>query len=251
MPIVYCLLPSIKKVKLDLLVIAAHPDDAELGCGGTIAKHLAGGKKVGIVDLTRGELGTRGTAEIRDAEAAEAAKILGLSARENLGLADGYFQNAKADQLKVVEAVRKYQPEIVLANAIYDRHPDHGRASELIYDACFLAGLPKVETTLDGKSQMAWRPKAIYHFVQSRSLTPDIVIDISEFWDVKMKSVLAYKSQFHDPNSKEPSTFISSPQFLKMVESRAVEYGQIIGVPYGEGYTIRKAIGVKSFFDIF
>lgn len=238
-------------MKLDLLVIAAHPDDAELGCGGTILKHLAAGKKVGIVDLTRGELGTRGTAEIRDEEAAEAAKILGLTVRENLGLADGYFQNTKTDQLKVVAAVRKYQPEIVLANAVYDRHPDHGRASDLIYDACFLAGLPKVETTIDGKNQTAWRPKAIYHFIQSRALTPDVVIDVSDCWDTKMKAVLAYKSQFFDPSSKEPSTFISSPQFLKMVEARGIEYGQIIGVQYGEGYTVRKAVGIKSLFDIF
>jgi bacillithiol biosynthesis deacetylase BshB1 len=238
-------------MKLDLLVIAAHPDDAELGCGGTIAKHLAAGKKVGILDLTHGELGTRGSAEIRDAEANEAAKVLGLTVRDNVGLADGFFQNSKSDQLKLVASIRKYQPEIVLANAVYDRHPDHGRASDLIYDSCFLSGLPKVETTLDGKNQSAWRPKAIYHFIQSRSLTPDIVVDVTEFWDIKMKSVLAYKSQFHDPNSKEPATFISSPQFLKMVEARAIEYGQIIGVQYGEGYTVRKAVGVKTLFDIF
>lgn len=238
-------------MKLDLLVIAAHPDDAELGCGGTIAKHLAAGKKVGIVDLTRGELGTRGTPAIRDAEATEAAKILGLTVRENLGLADGFFQNTKSDQLKIVEAVRKYQPEIVLANAVQDRHPDHGRASQVIYDACFLAGLPKVETTSEGKTQTAWRPKAIYHFVQSWSLTPDFIVDVTDFWDIKMKSVMAYKSQFHDPNSKEPSTFISSPQFLRLVEARAIEYGQIIGVQYAEGYTVRKAVGVNSLFDIF
>jgi N-acetylglucosamine malate deacetylase 1 len=238
-------------MKLDLLVIAAHPDDAELGCGGTIAKHLASGKKVGIVDLTQGELGTRGTPAIRAAEANEAAKILGLTVRENLCLADGFFQNTKADQLKVVEAIRKYQPEIVLANAVTDRHPDHGRASELIYNACFLAGLPKVETFMNGQLQRAWRPKAIYHFIQSRSLTPDIIVDVSDYWDVKMKAVLAYKSQFFDPSSNEPSTFISSPQFLKMIEARGVEYGQIIGVPYGEGYTVRKSLGVNSLFDIF
>jgi bacillithiol biosynthesis deacetylase BshB1 len=238
-------------MKLDLLVIAAHPDDAELGCGGTIAKHLAAGKKVGVLDLTRGELGTRGTAEIRETEASEAAKVLGLTVRDNVGLADGFFQNSKSDQLKLVAAIRKYQPEIVLANAVYDRHPDHGRASDLIYDSCFLAGLPKVETTLDGKQQSAWRPKAIYHFIQSRSVTPDIVVDVTDFWEIKMKSVLAYKSQFHDPNSKEPATFISSPQFLKMVEARAIEYGQIIGVQYGEGYTVRKAVGIKNLFDIF
>ena len=251
----FCQLPfvncQLNTVKLDLLVIAAHPDDAELCCGGTIAKHLAAGKKVGIVDLTRGELGTRGTPEIRDAEATQAAKILGLTVRENLGLADGFFQNTKTDQLKIVEVVRKYQPEIVLANAVFDRHPDHGRASELIYDSCFLAGLPKVETTFKGGAQSAWRPNAIYHFIQSRSLTPDFVIDVSDFWEIKMKAVLAYKSQFHDPQSQEPSTFISSPQFLKLVEARGVEYGQIIGTQYGEGYTVRKALGVNSLFDIF
>jgi N-acetylglucosamine malate deacetylase 1 len=238
-------------MKLDLLVIAAHPDDAELGCGGTIAKHIAAGKKVGIVDLTRGELGTRGTPEIREAEAAAAAKILGISIRENLGLADGFFQNTKADQLKIVMAVRKYQPEIVLANAVVDRHPDHGRASELIYDACFLAGLAKIETTSNGVVQPVWRPKSIYHFIQSQSLKPDVVVDVSDFWETKMESVLAYKSQFYDPKSQEPSTFISNPQFLKMVEARAIEYGQVIGVRYGEGYTVRKAVGVKSLFDIF
>lgn len=238
-------------MKLDLLVIAAHPDDAELGCGGTIAKHLAAGKKVGIVDLTRGELGTRGTAEIRDAEAQEAANILGLTVRENLRLADGFFQNTKADQLKIVEVVRKYQPDIVLANAVEDRHPDHGRASTLIHDACFLAGLPKVETQINNQPQTAWRPKAFYHFIQSRSLKPDVIVDVSAFWDVKMKAVLAYKSQFYDPASNEPATFISSPNFLKMIEARGVEFGQIIGVPYGEGYTVRKAVGVNTLFDIF
>jgi N-acetylglucosamine malate deacetylase 1 len=238
-------------MKLDLLVIAAHPDDAELGCGGTIAKHLAAGKKVGIVDLTRGELGTRGTPEIRDAEAQEAANILGLTVRENLRLADGFFQNTKADQLKIVEVVRKYQPDIVLANAVEDRHPDHGRASTLIHDACFLAGLPKVETQINNQSQTAWRPKTFYHFIQSRSLKPDVIVDVSAFWDVKMKAVLAYRSQFYDPASNEPATFISSPNFLKMIEARGVEFGQIIGVPYGEGYTVRKAVGVNTLFDIF
>jgi bacillithiol biosynthesis deacetylase BshB1 len=237
-------------MKLDILVIAAHPDDAELGCGGTIARHIALGLNVGVVDLTRGELGTRGTPETRKAEAVEAAKILSLSVRENLALADGYFQNVKEDQLKLVAAIRKYQPDIVLANAVYDRHPDHGRASELIYDSCFLAGLNKVETTFEGISQKAWRPRNVYHFIQSQSLPPDFIVDISGYWDTKMAAVKAYKSQFFDPSSSEPETYISSPAFLRMVESRAIEHGHAIGVKYGEGFTIRRPTGVKNLFDL-
>lgn len=238
-------------MKLDILVLAAHPDDAELGCGGTIAKHIALGLKVGIVDLTQGELGTRGTPETRKAEAEEASKILGLTVRENLGLADGFFQNTKEDQLKVVTVVRKFQPEIVLANAVRDRHPDHGRGAELIYDACFLAGLIKVETTFNGAPQKAWRPKNIYHFIQSQSLLPDFIVDITEHWDVKLESILAYKTQFYDPNNKEPNTYISSPAFLKMVESRHIEQGHAIGVKYGEGFTVRRPMGVKNILELF
>jgi N-acetylglucosamine malate deacetylase 1 len=237
-------------MKLDILVLAAHPDDAELGCGGTIAKHISLGRKVGVVDLTRGELGTRGSAETRKLEAAEAAKILGLSVRENLGLADGFFQNTKDDQLKIIEAVRKFQPDIVLANATYDRHPDHGRASTLIYDSCFMAGLAKLETCMDGVLQKPWRPGAVYHFIQSQSLQPDFIIDISGFWDIKLKSVLAYKTQFFDPSSIEPSTYISSPDFLRMIESRAIEHGHAIGVKHGEGFTTRRPAGVKNLFDL-
>jgi bacillithiol biosynthesis deacetylase BshB1 len=237
-------------MKLDILVLAAHPDDAELGCGGTIAKHIALGYKVGVVDLTRGELGTRGTPEIRKAEAIEAAKTLGLLVRENLGLADGYFQNIKEDQHKIVTAIRKFQPDMVLANAVYDRHPDHGRAAELIYDSCFLAGLTKVETFLDGVTQKAWRPKNVYHFIQSQSLKPDFIVDVTEYWDVKMKSIRAYKSQFFDPNNSEPETYISSPAFLSMIESRGIEHGHAIGVKYGEGFTVRRPSGVKNLFDL-
>ena len=237
-------------MKLDLLVIAAHPDDAELGCGGTIAKHVSLGFKVGIVDLTMGELGTRGTPIIRIEEASEAAKILGLAARENLGLADGYFQNTKEDQLKIVQAVRKYQPNIVLANAITDRHPDHGRAATLIYDACFLAGLAKVETSVNGVAQKAWRPSVVYHYIQSQSLQPDFIVDISGFWDIKIKSVLAYKSQFFNPSSTEANTYISSPDFLKMVEARSIEHGHAIGTKHGEGFTVRRTVGVKSLLDL-
>jgi bacillithiol biosynthesis deacetylase BshB1 len=237
-------------MKLDILVLAAHPDDAELGCGGTIAKFIAQGFKVGIVDLTQGELGTRGTPEIRKSEAEESSGILGITARENLYLADGFFRNIKEDKLAIVKAVRKFQPEIVLANAVFDRHPDHGRASELIYDACFVAGLSKVETKLDGESQPAWRPRNVYHFIQSQSLQPDFIIDISEYWEMKLKAIKAFKSQFYDPYNSEPETYISNPGFLKMVEARAIEHGHAIGVKYGEGFTVRRPIGIKNLFDL-
>lgn len=237
-------------MKLDILVLAAHPDDAEISCGGTIAKHIASGKKVGVVDLTRGELGTRGTAEIRDQEAAASSKVLGLSIRENLGLRDGFFQNSEEDQLKVVAAIRKYQPEIVLTNAIHDRHPDHGRASELVYQSTFLSGLIKVETKLDGKVQSPWRPKAVYHFIQSLYIQPDFVVDVSEFWEKKIEALRAFKSQFYDPNSNEPETFISNPGFMKLIDSRGQELGYTIGAKYGEGFTVRRHVGVKDLFDL-
>ena len=237
-------------MKLDILVLAAHPDDAELGCGGTIAKHIALGHKVGIVDLTRGELGTRGTIQTRDGEAAESSKILGISARENLNLKDGFFNSSLEDQLAIVRIIRKYQPEIILANAIYDRHPDHGKGATIAFEANFLAALPKIESSLDGKLQMAWRPKALYHYIQSQYLKPDFIVDISNFMEIKMTAIRAYKTQFYDPHSSEPNTYISNPGFLKMVESRAQEMGFAIGANYGEGFTIRKSIGVKSLFDI-
>lgn len=237
-------------MKLNLLVLAAHPDDAELGCGGTILKHISLGYKVGVVDFTRGELGTRGTADIRDKEAEESSRILGLHARENLKLADGYFQNSKEDQLKVVAAIRKYQPDIVLANARYDRHPDHGRGSDLAYDSCFLAGLPKVKTTLDGKEQSPWRPSVVYHYIQSLLIQPDLVVDITDFWDKKMEAVRAFRTQFFDPQSQEPETYISNPGFLKLLDSRANEFGHAIGVKYGEGFTVRRFVGVNNLFDL-
>lgn len=237
-------------MKLDILVLAAHPDDAELGCGGTIAKHVAMGMKVGVVDLTQGELGTRGTVQTRQQEAADAARILGLSVRRNLSLPDGFFKNDREHQLRVVEVIREFQPDILIANAVYDRHPDHGRGAELVFEASFLAGLAKVETELNGKKQSAWRPKALYHFIQSQILEPDFVVDISEYWDKKMDSVRAYKTQFYDPNSKEPDTYISNPAFLRMVESRAQEFGHAIGVRFGEGYTVRRLIGVDSLRDL-
>jgi len=232
-------------MKLDILVLAAHPDDAELGCGGTILKHVAMGHKVGVVDLTRGELGTRGTPETREKEAADSAKILGLSVRENLSLPDGFFRNEREHQLEVVKAIRKFQPDIILANARYDRHPDHGRASEVIFEASFLAGLTKVLT-----DQAPWRPKALYHYIQSQFIMPDLVVDVSDFWEKKMDAIRAFKTQFYDPNSKEADTYISSPAFMKLVESRGSEFGHAIGAKYGEGYTVRRFIGVNSLFDL-
>jgi bacillithiol biosynthesis deacetylase BshB1 len=237
-------------LKLDLLVLAAHPDDAELGCGGTILKHTSLGHNVGVVDLTKGELGTRGTVESRQQEAAASAKILGLSVRENLALPDGFFRNEREHQLAVVRAIRKFQPDIVLGNAIYDRHPDHGRAAELIFEACFLSGLSKVITDDGGKTQNAWRPRLLYHYIQSQSLKPDFIVDISAFWEKKMEAVMAYKTQFHNPKSSEPETYISKPGFLKMLHGRAAEYGQAIGVEYGEGFTVRRVVGVESLFDL-
>ncbi|HEY9004977.1 bacillithiol biosynthesis deacetylase BshB1 [Ohtaekwangia sp.] len=238
-------------MKLDILVLSAHPDDAELGCGGTIARHIALGHTVGLIDFTRGELGTRGTVETRAAEAASAAKILGVSVRENLGLKDGFFQNDPEHQLKVIQAVRKYTPDIVLCNAVYDRHVDHGKGASLAYDACFLSGLVKIETTDEqGKPQQAWRPKAIYHYIQSQLIEPDFIVDISGYWDIKLEAIKAFKSQFFDPSSKEPNTYISSPAFLKMIESRALEFGHAIGAAHGEGFTVRRYPGVTNLFNL-
>ena len=238
-------------MKLDILVLAAHPDDAELGCGGTIARHTRRGDKVGIIDFTRGELGTRGTPEIRAREAEESAKILGVSIRENLQLPDGFFRNDAESQLTVIRAIRKYQPRVVLANAVYDRHVDHGKGASLGYDACFLSGLAKIETIgEDAQKQRPWRPEAVYHYVQSQFISPDFVVDISDDWETKMKAVRAFRSQFHNPGSNEPETYISKPGFLKMLEARAVEYGHAIGVTYAEGFTTRRFVGVNSLFDL-
>lgn len=237
-------------LKLDILVLAAHPDDAELGCGGVIAKHVALGHRVGVIDFTRGELGTRGTVQTRDAEAQASSKILGLSVRENLNFKDGFFTNDEHHQREVAMVIRKYQPEIVLANATYDRHPDHGKGAGLSFDSCFISGLIKVETTHEGKPQLPWRPRSLYHFIQSQYIQPDFIVDISEHWDAKMESVKAYKTQFYDPQSKEPATYISNPSFMKMLESRAQEYGHAIGVKFGEGFTVRRSIGVDNLFSI-
>ncbi|GAB3527247.1 bacillithiol biosynthesis deacetylase BshB1 [Pontibacter brevis] len=238
-------------MKLDILAFASHPDDIELGCSGTLIAHIAAGKKVGIVDLTEGDLGTRGTPEIRLQEAADAASVMGVVVRDNLGFADGFFQNDKKHQLQVIRKIRQYQPEIVIANAIHDRHPDHGRGSELVTEACFKAGLRMIPTTDDtGEVQVAWRPKVVYHFIQDRLITPDIVVDVTPYWEKKMETIRAFKSQFYDPNASEPNTYISSPEFLGFVEARAKELGHAIGVTYGEGFTKERLIGVRNLFDL-
>ncbi|MFL0684224.1 MAG: bacillithiol biosynthesis deacetylase BshB1 [Algoriphagus aquaeductus] len=235
--------------KLDILVIAAHPDDAELGCSGTIAAHVAKGYKVGIVDLTHGEMGTRGTPEIRLRESDEAAQILGLSARENMGFKDIFFKDDDAHQLELIKIIRKYRPEIVLANAITDRHPDHGKGASLASNACFMSGLRKIETEVNGMEQEAWRPKFVYHYIQNNYIEPDFIVDISSYWDTKVASILAFKSQFFDPESEEPASFISSPEFLPFIESRARELGHRIMTKYGEGFTVERYIGVDDLFD--
>ncbi|MCC8423855.1 bacillithiol biosynthesis deacetylase BshB1 [Mucilaginibacter sp. UR6-11] len=238
-------------LKLDILVLAVHPDDAELGCGGTILKHIASGKKVGIVDLTRGELGTRGSAEIRDKEAAAAGEILGLAVRENLGIPDGFFENTKPYQLKVIEAIRKYQPEIIITNAYHDRHPDHGRACNLVADSAFLSGLRKIETFEGGSLQEPWRAKLLLHFIQDVYIKPDIVVDVTDYWDKKVQSIFAYGSQFYNPEwEEEPQTYISSPEFIAVVEARAREFGKAIHVRFAEGFTSRRILGVDNLFDL-
>ena len=233
-------------MKLDILVFGAHPDDAELGAGGTIAKEISLGKKVGIVDLTRGELGTRGSAEIRDKESAAAAKILGVTVRENLRFRDGFFINDENHQLEIIKMLRKYRPDTVLCNAIEDRHIDHGRGSKLVSDACFLSGLRRIETALHGEEQQEWRPKLVYHYIQWKNLTPDFVVDISDFITLKTDAILAYGSQFHDPNSKEPETPISSKTFRESVHYRAKDLGRLVGTEYGEGFTVERMIAVDS-----
>ncbi len=237
-------------MKLDILAIGAHPDDVELSCSGTLAKEIDNGKKVGILDLTRGELGTRGTSDIRDKEARDAASILGVSIRENLGFRDGFFVNNEIHQLEIIKIIRKFRPEIVLCNAIQDRHIDHGKGSKLTSDSCFLSGLRKIETSMDGKLQEAWRPKKVYHYIQWQILKPDFVVDISRYMDKKMESVMAYKSQFYDTNSKAPSTPISSKNFKDSVRYRAADLGRIIGVEYAEGYTVERYPAVDSIFDL-
>ncbi|SDL46214.1 bacillithiol biosynthesis deacetylase BshB1 [Catalinimonas alkaloidigena] len=237
-------------MKLDILVIAAHPDDAELCCGGTILAHVQQGYKVGIIDLTRGELGTRGTPDLREREAAEAARLMGIQVRENLCFADGFFRNDEAHQRALARAIREYQPDIVLTNAVHDRHPDHGRGAELVSDACFVSGLRRVETESRGRKQAPWRPTAVYHFIQDRHIVPDFVMDVTPFWDRKMECLRAYASQFHDPSSNEPITHISTADFFPFIEARAREFGHAIGVTYGEGFTKERYLGVSNLFHL-
>lgn len=238
-------------MKLDILAIGAHPDDVELGCGATLAKEVINGKKVGIIDLTRGELGTRGTAETRDEEATNAANILGVHARINMSFADGFFINNKEHQLKVIKMIRYYKPEIVICNAIDDRHIDHGKGSQLVSDACFLSGLRKIETSFEDDSiQEPWRPKAVYHYIQWKDIEPDVAVDVTDFMDKKMESVLAYKTQFFDPNSEEPETPISSKNFTDSIIYRARNLGRLVGTEFAEGYTVERYPAVNSLFDL-
>lgn len=237
-------------MKLDILVFAAHPDDAELFCSGTIASHVAAGYKCGIIDLTKGEMGTRGTPEIRMKETEKSSDILGLNVRENLDFADIKFLNDWDHQLEVIKMIRKYQPEIILANAIRDRHPDHGKGAELLQQSFFKSGLAKIETEIGGVKQHPYRAKHLYHYIQNDYIEPTFIVDISDFWNKKIDSIMAFKSQFYDPNSNEPETFISSASFMEFIEARAKEAGHRIGVKYGEGFTMSTTPGVSDLFSI-
>ncbi|MEP6677322.1 MAG: bacillithiol biosynthesis deacetylase BshB1 [Ferruginibacter sp.] len=235
-------------MKLDLLAFGVHPDDVELSCAGTLLVEKANGKKTGIIDLTQGELGSRGTAETRKKEAAHAAKILGVDIRENLMMADGFFRNDEEHQRSVISAIRKYQPEIILCNAPEDRHPDHGRSAKLVADAAFLSGLLKIETHDDnGNPQPHWRPKYVFNYVQDRLLKPDFVIDITTSFEKKLEAMKAYTTQFHSEGASGPQTYISTPAFLESVIYRHKWFGKMIGVEYAEGFISEKMIGLRSF----
>lgn len=237
--------------KLDFLAFGAHPDDVELGCGATIAKLVSQGKKVGIVDLTRGELGTRGSAEIRTKETKEASKILGITIRENMDFKDGFFRNDEEHQLKIIQVIRKYQPDFVFCNAPDDRHIDHPKGSQLIVEASFLSGLTKINTDdSSGNAQKQWRPKNIYHYIQWKNLDPDFIFDVSGFHNTKMDAVKCYSSQFYDPKSKEPETPISTKNFMNFVQSRANDFGRLIGVEHGEGFISNRKLGFSSFDEL-
>ncbi len=235
-------------MQLDILAFGVHPDDVELGCSGTLLLANAEGKQTGIIDLTRGELGTRGSAETRMIEAAASAKILGIKYRENLNMADGFLQNDEMHQRKIIEVIRRFKPSIILANAPEDRHPDHGKSAKLVADAAFLAGLKKIETRDSaGNLQDAWRPSYVFHYIQDRFLEPNFIVDVSSYYEIKMESILAYNTQFHNPNLNETQTYISSPQFLNTVRGRDAMLGKRIGVEYGEGFITEKTIGISSF----
>ncbi|MBC7893543.1 MAG: bacillithiol biosynthesis deacetylase BshB1 [Sphingobacteriaceae bacterium] len=239
-------------MKLSLLVLAAHPDDAEMSCGGTIAVEVAAGRLVGVVDFTQGELGTRGTPAIRLQEAEAAAQILSLSARHNLGFRDGFFKNDEEHQLRLVPYLRRYRPDLVIANAIDDRHPDHGRAAALAVDACFLSGLRQLHTLdpIDGTPQEAWRPRQLFHYIQDRYIQPHVTVDISAYWQTKLASIQAYRSQFFDPTSSEPESYLTSPEFMEFLKARWQESGHAIGVQYGEGFTSYRKLGSASLFNL-
>ncbi|MCO6483660.1 MAG: bacillithiol biosynthesis deacetylase BshB1 [Flavobacteriales bacterium] len=239
-----------KNEQLDILCITAHPDDTEIGMGGTVLRHIHLGHRVGIVDLSTGELGTRGSGELRQREAAEAATVLGVKVRYQLGLPDGFFEVDQGSLLKVVQTVRRHRPRVVFTNAVRDRHPDHGRGAELVSRACFLSGLRRVRTEDGGVAQEAWRPKAVYHCIQDRWIDPDIVFDVTEFWEGKMKALACFKSQFYDPDSTEPVSPISVPEFFPTLEGRALETGRLIGVKYGEGFTVERAAGIHDVMDL-
>ncbi|MFZ1751639.1 MAG: bacillithiol biosynthesis deacetylase BshB1 [Saprospiraceae bacterium] len=238
-------------MKVDILAIGIHPDDIELSASGTLIKHIALGYSVALCDLSKGELGTRGSAALRLQEAAVAKDIIGAEARETLDMRDGFFEHTEENIIKIVRIIRKYRPEIVLANAISDRHPDHGRASKLTSDACFYAGLVKIRTTDDhGMNQDPWRPKTIYHYIQDRNLKADLVIDISEHMEQKMKSILAYRSQFYTEDSEEPVTPISSKSFMDFMYAKNKSYGRDINAAYAEAFTVERNIGVRNLFDL-
>ena len=236
--------------KLDILAFAAHPDDVEISVGGTLIKHIEAGLKVGIIDLTQGELGSRGSIETRFNEAAESSKIIGVNQRVNLKLGDGFFEINEANKRLIIEQIRRFQPRIVLANAVQDRHPDHGRAGQLVSEACYLSGLLKVETKWEGDVQQAFRPKAVYHYIQDYYIKPDFVVDISEYYEQKMKALRAFKSQFYDPNSKEPKTPISGEEFFDFLKSRMMDFGRPIGAKYAEGFTVERYVGVNQLDDL-
>ena len=237
-------------MKLDILAIGAHPDDIELSCGGTLVKHARTGKKVGLLDLTLGELGTRGTSVIRTTEAMESSRLIGAAVREQLDMKDGLFEATEENLRSIAVMIRKFQPEIILCNSVSDRHPDHGRAATMVSRAIFLAGLSKFPTALEEKEQEAWKTKTTYHYIQDRYLIPDFVVDVTTEWDTKMKSILAYRSQFFDPNSPEPETPISSREFLEFLDGRAREMGRSAGFKYAEGFTVERTPGIDSLFNM-
>jgi N-acetylglucosamine malate deacetylase 1 len=237
-------------MKVNILAVGVHPDDVELSCSGVLLKHIAMGHTAGILDLTLGELGTRGTPELRTKEAHDSARILGVAFRTQLAFKDGFFQNDEVHTRMIIEQIRKCQPDIVLCNAISDRHPDHGRAARLTAEACFYSGLSKIKTVVDGQAQSAWRPKAVYHYIQDNYIEPDFVVDVTSYIGQKHSAIMAFASQFYDPNSKEPQTPISSKEFLDYVDSKMAMWGRSIGVAFAEGFTVTKIPGVNSLFDL-